>query len=135
MLDIEYQDATLSVLTARCTCIGSLIYKQYYIVYIQYFALTVPGGQRCTCVFTIYILVRLLLRRATVNKYNQSSPSTNTTNPRPPPIQPILALHQYNQSSPSSNINCYIGIRKELDDSAFLRTQSYITEICYFEFL
>ena len=24
---------------------------------------------------------------------------------------------------------------KELDDSAFLRTQSYITEICYFEFL
>ena len=23
----------------------------------------------------------------------------------------------------------------ELDDSAFLRTQSYITEICYFEFL
>ena len=25
--------------------------------------------------------------------------------------------------------------RKKLDDSAFLRTQSYITEICYFEFL
>ena len=24
---------------------------------------------------------------------------------------------------------------KKLDDSAFLRTQSYITEICYFEFL
>ena len=23
----------------------------------------------------------------------------------------------------------------ELDDSAFLRTQSYITEICYFEYL
>ena len=28
-----------------------------------------------------------------------------------------------------------LNIMQKLDDSAFLRTQSYITEICYFEYL
>ena len=35
----------------------------------------------------------------------------------------------------SSQVDYNIQISNKLDDSAFLRTQSYITEICYLEFI
>ena len=42
---------------------------------------------------------------------------------------------EFSRSEKSGFFHFYIMFNVELDDSAFFRTQSYITEICYFEYL